>query len=253
MEIVIIGTGNTATILGRMLKEAGHHIVQVYGRHAKAASELAYKLATESTNYWSVVSKTADLYIVAVSDIAIEEVIKEVHLPKSTIVHTAASISKMVLKDSAAHYGVFYPFQSLRKETPYLPDVPIIIDASDEETLRSLETLAFSLTDTVVAADDATRIKLHLAAVFCNNFVNHLYTIAEKYCIEEGLEFKLLVPLIKETAMRLDTLSPDQAQTGPAIRMDESTIEKHLELLEKHPSLQKVYKLFTESIQQKSI
>jgi predicted short-subunit dehydrogenase-like oxidoreductase (DUF2520 family) len=253
MEIVIIGTGNTATILGRMLKNAGHRIAQVYGRHAKAASELAYELGTESTNYWSVVCRTADLYIIAVSDIAIEEVLKEVHLPKSTIVHTAASISKEVLKKSAAHYGVFYPLQTLRKEVAYLPEVPIIIDASDEETLMELETLAGSLSKTVVEANDDQRVKLHLAAVFCNNFVNHIYTLTENYCKEEGLDFDLLLPLIKETGLRLETLPPSKAQTGPAIRNDVNTIEKHIELLKDHPSLQKMYAFFTESIRAQPI
>ena len=114
MDIVIIGTGNTATILGRKLKTAGHHIAQVYGRNASAASDLAYELDTESTNYWAVVTRTADLYILAVSDIAVEEIVKELQLPDKTIVHTAASVSKNVLNKSS-HYGVFYPLQSLKK------------------------------------------------------------------------------------------------------------------------------------------
>jgi predicted short-subunit dehydrogenase-like oxidoreductase (DUF2520 family) len=253
MEIVLIGTGNTATILGRMLKKAGHTIVQIYGRNAKAASELAYELDTESTNYWSVVTRTANLYLIAVSDIAIEEVIKEIHLPQSTIVHTAASISKNVLKNTSAHYGVLYPLQSLRKEITYLPQVPIIIDASDESTLHLLENLAATLSNTVIAAGDEQRVKLHLAAVFCNNFVNHIYKLTEQYCIDEGLDFTLLLPLIKETADRLDAISPSNAQTGPAIRNDENTINKHIELLKSHPDLQNIYILLTQSIRGKPL
>ena len=253
MEIVIIGTGNAATVLGKMLKRAGHHIVQVFGRNRKAASELAYELATESTNYWSVVYKNADLYIVAVSDIAIEEVVQEIRLTRSTIVHTAASISKNVLHQSAEHYGVFYPLQSLLKDTAYLPNVPVIIDASDKETLRQLENMAVTITNTVVEASDEQRAKLHLAAVLCNNFVNHLYALTEKYCKEEVLDFNLLLPLIQETAMRLDAMPPSNAQTGPAVRRDENTINKHLQLLEKHPALQKLYYLLTESIQAQAL
>jgi prephenate dehydrogenase len=106
MEIVIIGTGNTASILGRKLKAAGHNIVQVYGRNAKAASDLAYELDTESTNYWAVVNRTADVYLLAVSDIAVSEITKELQLPDKTIVHTAASVSKNVL-NKAHHHGGF--------------------------------------------------------------------------------------------------------------------------------------------------
>jgi predicted short-subunit dehydrogenase-like oxidoreductase (DUF2520 family) len=247
MEIVIIGTGNTAAVLGRKLKAAGHEIVQIFGRNAKAASDLAYELDTESTNYWSVVYRNADIYILAVSDIAIQEVLKELQLPDKTIVHTAASVSKDVLKD-ALHYGVFYPLQSLKKETTHLPDIPIILDANDEQTFQHLVKLAESISDMVMRGDDSSRLKLHLAAVFCNNFVNHLYTLAEDYCKKENLDFNLLFPLIQETALRIEQLSPSQAQTGPAVRGDLNTIENHKLLLNDHPELYQFYELFTESI-----
>ncbi len=248
MEIVIIGTGNTATILGRKLKAAGHSIVQVFGRSAKEASKLAYELDTESTNYWSVVNRDADIYLLAVSDIAIEEIVKELQLPEKTMVHTAASVSKNVL-NASQHFGVFYPLQSLRKETNYLPDIPIIIDASDEQTLQLLMDLASTITDQVLQADDQQRAKLHLAAVFCNNFVNHLYTMVYDYCQKQDLDFHLLLPLIKETAFRLETMNPAQAQTGPAVRGDATTINKHLQLLEAYPEMQNFYQVFTQSIQ----
>src|SRR5215211_5122425 len=129
MDIVIIGTGNTASVLGRKLKTAGHTIVQIFGRNVQEASELAYELDTESTNYWSVVYRAADIYLLAVSDIAIAEIVEKLQLPEKTIVHTAASVSKEVLQ-GAKHYGVFYPLQSLKKEIAYLPEIPVIIDAS---------------------------------------------------------------------------------------------------------------------------
>lgn len=248
MQIVIIGTGNTAAVLGRKLKAAGHDIVQVFGRDTSAASQLAYELDTESTNYWNIVYKNADIYILAVSDIAIEEVLKELQLPGKTIVHTAASVSKDVLKDSARHFGVFYPLQSLKKEMGHLPDIPIIIDASDKPTLHELENLASSISDKVIEAGDRERLKLHLAAVICNNFVNHLYALAESYCKKEGIDFKLLHPLIEETAARLKEIPPSQSQTGPALRNDRTTIEKHLQLLNNHPQLKKIYEVLTESI-----
>ena len=118
MDIVIIGTGNTATILGRKLKAAGHNIVQIYGHNGRAASDLAYELDTESTNYWAVVNRNADIYLLAVSDIAVEEVVKELGLPDKTIIHTAASVSKEVL-NKAEHYGVFFTHcKALKKKTP---------------------------------------------------------------------------------------------------------------------------------------
>ena len=249
MEIIIIGTGNTATVLGRKLKAAGHTILQVYGRNAAAASELAYELESESTNYWSVVNREAEIYILAVSDIAIAELVKELRLPEKTIVHTAASVSKNILKNSTSHFGVFYPLQSLKKENRHSPEIPIIIDASDEMTLHILENLASTISTTVAEADDAQRLKLHLAAVFCNNFVNHIYALMEDYCKKENLDFNLLIPLIQETTLRLATISPSSSQTGPALRADQSTIDKHLTLLASHQHLKELYAMMTKSIQ----
>ena len=252
MEIVIIGTGNTANILGHKLKAAGHDIVQIYGRNEYEASELAYELDTESTNYWSVVNRNADLYIIAVSDIAIEEIIRELNFPDKTIVHTAASVSKDVLSNSANHYGVLYPLQSLIKDSGRLPEVPIIIDASDEATFKELDALAHTISAHVTTGNDEERLKLHLAAVFCNNFVNHLYVLMEEYCRREGISFNMLKPLIKETAVRIETVAPADAQTGPAIRNDINTIQKHQQMLEAYPELKEMYALFTNSIRNRA-
>lgn len=252
MDIVIIGTGNTATVLGKKLKGAGHRIVQVFGRDAEAASALAYQLGTGSANYWSVVNRNADIYLLAVSDIAIEELKKELQFGDKILVHTAASVSKTLLKDTALHFGVFYPLQTLKKSSRHLPDMPIVIDASDGQTLEQLEKLGLSISNNVVEGDDEFRLKLHLAAVFCNNFTNHIYALMESYCQKEGIDFKLLIPLIEETAAGLHEMPATEAQTGPAIRQDGATIEKHLQLLENHPQLKAVYSLMTRSIQNQS-
>ena len=237
-------------MLGRKFKQAGHRIVQVFGRDASAASRLAYQLDTESTNYWSVIRKDADIYIIAVADDAIIDVAKHVHVPGKVVAHTAASIKKDVLKTMSHHYGVFYPLQSLRKDRAELPEIPLFIDASDDITRKKLEQLADSISDGQVAeADENERLKMHIAAVFVSNFVNHLYTLAEEFCNKEGIDFQQLLPLIEETAQRLESISPSKAQTGPAIRHDEATIKEHLKLLEKYPKLKDVYELMTKSIQ----
>src|SRR5215470_19346661 len=151
MNIVIIGTGNAATVLGKKFREAGHRIVQVFGRDASAASRLAYQFDTESTNYWSVIRKNADFYLVAVADDAITEVAKHVHVPGKLVAHTAASVTKDVLKSMSHHYGVFYPLQSLRKDRAQLPEIPLFIDASDDIARKKLEQLADSISKGHVA------------------------------------------------------------------------------------------------------
>lgn len=251
MDIVLIGSGNVAAVLGRKFKAAGHNIVQIFSRNAAAASELAYEWDTESANYKILINKNADIYLIAVSDDAIEDVIVDIRLPGKVVAHTAASVPKEVLKSVTEHYGVFYPLQSLRKEMVALPDIPIFFDGIDDMTKRKLEALAHSIAaEKVVEGNDNDRLKLHVAAVVVSNFTNHLYALAEDYCRKEGLDFKQLLPLIDETAKRLKASSAIQAQTGPAIRQDSDTIQKHLELLKDHPQLKNMYVLLTESIQQ---
>lgn len=251
MDIVIIGSGNVAAILGRKFKAAGHTILQIAARNASAASKLAYEWDTESTNYISLVNKNADVYIIAVSDDAIEDITTDLQLPGKVVAHTAASVSREVLKKVSAHHGVFYPLQSLRKEMTVLPETPIFFDGSDEKTKKTLQKLADSITTgTATEAGEDMRVKLHVAAVVVSNFTNHLYALAEEYCRKEGIDFRQLLPLIDETAQRIKTISPAQAQTGPAIRHDKETLQKHMELLNAHPRLKNIYVLLTESIQQ---
>jgi predicted dinucleotide-binding enzyme len=145
MDIVIIGSGNVAAVLGRKFKAAGHTIAQIYSRNAAAATELAYEWDSESTNYKTTINKQADVYIIAVSDDAIDNVIDELRLPGKVVAHTAASVPKEILKNVTTHYGVFYPLQSLRKDMMTLPDVPIFFDGSDAKAKTILEQLAHSI------------------------------------------------------------------------------------------------------------
>lgn len=250
MDIVIIGSGNVAAVLGRKFIAAGHKIVQIISRNASAASELAYEWDTESANYMTLVNGHAEVYMIAVADTALPEVAAQLKLPGKVVAHTAGSVSKDVLKNVTAHYGVFYPLQSIRKETGHLPDIPIFFEGSDAVAIQTLEQLARTISfEQPASAGSDQRLKLHVAAVIVNNFSNHLFALAEKYCRDEGLDFHQLLPLITETVQRLHTHSPAETMTGPAVRRDQETINKHLELLESHPHLQKIYRLLTESIQ----
>ena len=253
MRIVLIGTGNVATVLGRKISGANHEIVQVYGRVAAHAKTLAQQLQAGYTTDMGQLDRHADLYIMAVADAAIPAVAASLRLQQQLVVHTAGSVSKDVLQASSTRYGVLYPLQSLRRETEHLPDIPVLVDANSPGDLALLHDLAMSFSAQVQRAGDEQRLKLHVAAVIVSNFTNHLYTLAEQYCVKEQASFRLLHPLIREVAGRLQYIPPKESQTGPAIRRDTPTIQKHLELLEQHGELRDLYEWFTKSIQGPSI
>ena len=249
MDIVIIGSGNVATVLGRKFIDAGHKIMQVISRNESDAHSLAQEWKTESINFSGIINPNAEVYIIAVSDDAIKDLIAGIKLEGKVVAHTAASVSKEVLKSVTEHYGVFYPLQSLRKEMDELPEVPILYDGNDETAKTKLESLATSISPGYVSlAGDEVRSKIHVAAVFVNNFINHIYALAEKFSESEKINFKKLQPLIEETANRIKNISPKKVQTGPAIRNDEDTIRKQLALLASDPQLKKIYEILTESI-----
>lgn len=248
MKVVITGTGNVATILGKKILNAGHEIMQIVGRNAEKTSLLASKLHSEPVYDLRFLNLSADIYIIAVSDSSIPAVAAQLKLKDKIVVHTAAAVSKNVLAICSDNFGVLYPLQTLVKEIPYLPPAPVLIDGNNETTKKVLTEFASGWAENVQVAGDEERLKLHVAAVFVNNFTNFIFTITEEYCKEEQLHFNLLYPLIEETLARLKTNSPSVLQTGPAVREDCSTIAKHYEILTDHPQLKNLYTLFTDSI-----
>ena len=249
MKIVIIGTGHAAHALARKIAGTPHEIVAIGGRDQQEAKSLARKIHTHHFP-WPGEVPPSDICLLCVSDDAIPKLASQLRLPDTTVAHCAGSVSMSVLKPISSRIGVFYPLQSLRKEIISLPVIPVCINGNTEAVQQQLASLAMAMSgDQYVVCDDSTRLHLHIAAVFVNNFVNHLYAEAEDFCRKEGIDFTMLRPLILETSNRIRNLSPALSQTGPAIRHDELTIRKHLEQLEKHPQLKSLYEVLTASIQ----
>lgn len=249
MRIVIIGAGNVASVLGRLIKNAGHDILQVMSRKAERAAMLGDELGCAHTHNIKLISLQADLYLVAVSDYALNEIYESFNVGEKIIVHTAGSVSKDILAKVSLNYGVLYPLQSLRLENRHLhQDIPILVDGNSPANIDMIKKLALTISSSVENATDEQRMKLHVAAVFVSNFSNHMYALAAEYCFKSGLNFKMLQPLIEETALRLRDHSPAEMQTGPAIRKDIITLDKHLRELSAYPKMRNIYLKITDSI-----
>jgi len=249
MKVVIIGSGNVAAVLGGKIKLAGHTLVQVVARRAEPAALLAAEWGCGYTTRWEETDRTADLYLVALSDRALEELGNVLTLPGRLVLHSAGAVAASILTPVSARSGVLYPLQSLRAAIRPYPEIPLLIDANKPEDLPAIEAFARTLSPQVEQAGDDTRLKLHLAAILVNNFTNYLYILADRFCRQEGTDFSLLLPLINETANRLGRYPPEEMQTGPAIRGDHTTIEKHLKLLSNYKDIKELYELFTIKIE----
>lgn len=247
MDIVIIGSGNVATVMGRKVLDAGHRILQVAGRNALEVEALARSLHAPAADLNNI-DMQAMLYILCISDKALPSVHQWFQHPKAIVVHTAGSVSIEVLKPVARNYGVLWPLQSIRKEADPIPPFPLIIDANTPECLTVLQDFGSTISPDLQQMNDGTRSKMHLAAVAAGNFSNHLFALVKDYCDAEQLNMNLLLPLLRETVNRMQYVHPRAMQTGPAIRGDQATMDKHLEMLGKYPELEQLYRLFSNLI-----
>jgi len=231
--VVFIGAGNVATHLFEAFQNTGRTIIQVYSRSENAARSLADKYGTSHTCDLKLIDKNADLYIISVTDSAIPMIAQELRLDNKLVVHTSGFHTMDAIAGVSENIGVFYPLQTFTKDRPVnFLTIPVCIEANNDQNLRLLEDLALSFTTDVRFINSAQRKKIHLAAVFACNFTNHLYQVAEEIINSCDVPFDILKPLIKETANKVMSITPHDAQTGPARRNDIEVMEQHLKMLD---------------------
>lgn len=224
---VLIGKGNVASHLGEALQRAGHQVICVGGRTRIIP-----------------IPRDADLYVIAVTDSAIASVAAEIGDVPGLVVHTAGSVPMNVLPQR--NRGVLYPLQTFTKGRPIdMCAVPLFIESDGD--IQLLREVAGQIGSNVTEMDSQRRRYLHLAAVFCCNFTNHMYRITESMLAEHDIPFSVMLPLIDETAHKVHTLSPAQAQTGPAVRWNQEVMKAQLELLERE-DLKQLYQIISKSI-----
>lgn len=252
--ITFIGAGNVATHLAKAMFKANISINQVYSRSFKNANALAKKVNGQPIENLSQLNNRTDLFIVAVPDDAIKQVLSKIPITDKLIVHTSGSVDVAVFKKSTfKSVGILYPLQTFSKtKAVNLQEVPFCLEANSKQNLTLLNSLASRLSNNVYEVNSTQRQQLHLAAVFASNFANNMYKIAFDICQKNDIDFGILKPLIKETAQKIETIEPKLAQTGPAQRKDVTTILKHLDLLENQPECLKIYQLITQNIQKGS-
>ena len=246
IKVIIIGSGNVAQhLIKAFSKSKNIDLAQVFSRQKESLVPLldSHKIIDNYTDL-----AEADLYILAVSDDAIAAVSSQLPFENRLVVHTSGSIS-IDLLDSKNRRGVFYPVQTFSKNVAVdFSEIPICLESENEVDFDLLEKVAYSISNKVFKISEVQRQALHVSAVFVNNFVNQLYQIGNEICLENNIPFEVLKPLILETANKGTTLSPKEAQTGPASRNDNTTIERHLNFLSDE-NRKNIYKIITQSIQ----
>ncbi|MBX9851673.1 MAG: DUF2520 domain-containing protein [Cytophagaceae bacterium] len=250
-KITIIGSGNVAWHLSQALEDAGHSIQEVYSRNIDHAKKLCAKLYDAfPTDDLDFTESEADIFLVAVSDDALESVLTDLRIPDDAIIaHTSGTRPIDVLDLLFFHKGVFYPLQTFSKQRKISFDtIPLCIEASNDDTKKILTNLAKSITKHIYYFNSEKRKVLHVAAVFACNFTNHLMAISKEICDNEEINFQILDPLISETINKALDNDPAEMQTGPAIRQDVKTLQEHLSYLKEDLDKKEIYRMLSESI-----
>lgn len=248
-NISFAGAGRVAGSLCKELFHAGFRIDLVTSENGDTARSLAQSCKAE----WSsslIFPDSTKIIIVAVPDHRLKGVLEIIKCkPDTLVVHTAGSLGLDIFPEQIKRKGIFYPLQTFsnNRKVKFI-DLPFLLEASDDESSAILTTLVESLGGKVHFVDTKQRIMLHLAAVFVSNFTNHMLTLGNEVAVKAEFPFEILTPLINETISKAIEMGPDNSQTGPAVRHDQNTIEKHMELLSFYPGLQRIYEEMTKSI-----
>lgn len=251
-KIAILGTGNVAWHLAPALEDAGHTITEVFGRDIEKTDAITRRLYTaEGKQDLDFSESEAEIFIIAVNDMAISDLADQVILPEESIlVHTSGSVPLEVLGYSSASFtGIFYPLQTFSKDrTIDFQEVPFLLESDDETTLQKLKKLAKSISPLQYLIRSKDRLALHVAAVFASNFSNHMLRISEEIMARQGLDFEMIKPLIIETISKSLELGARKAQTGPAIRSDLNILDLHHRFLNYNEQVAEIYRLISQDI-----
>ncbi|HAP96529.1 Rossmann-like and DUF2520 domain-containing protein [Epilithonimonas hominis] len=244
MKIVIIGSGNVAYHLAKAFTQNNIEVSQIFGRNEVELNKISEEL---NIPYSTKDLDDADLYLISVSDSAVEQVSDLIKTEKALVAHTSGSLPLEILKGNYRKAS-FYPLQTFSKtKNLEYSKIPFFIEAENQIDEKSLFELASLISDHVETSDYEKRKYIHLTAVFACNFVNHLFARAKEIADSQDLDFNYFIPLIDETVEKIHHLEPKLAQTGPAVRGDERILKLHEELIKDEQHL-KVYQLMNESI-----
>ncbi len=255
MKIVVLGSGNVAWHLVKAFLQTDEDVVQVYSRNLANARDAANIVKAKFINKVSEIYKNVDLYIIALSDSALIEFSGNTELKNivsnKLVVHTAGSVDMDILKKLTSNYGIIYPIQTFSKKAEIdLSKVTFCIEANNSSNLLEIKIAVKKLSLNIKEISSKQRKILHVSAVFACNFTNNMYAIADKILTENGMDFSMLHPLIKETTEKVLNNKPLNVQTGPAIRNDEYILNEHIKMLEYYPDLTKIYTFVSQNIKE---
>lgn len=249
-KIGIIGVGNVGSHLARAFAEITSNEIYIYSRSSANLEMLGSFHNIKRITSIHKFENDLDFIFLTVQDDQIARIARKLKIQKPFLLHTSGGVSlKILTTNYKGRSGVFYPLQTFKSDIAVdYKEIPVLVESKRKKDLPWLEKIAKTFSGIVIRTKGKDRKKIHLAAVMVNNFANHLYDQSFAYLKKNKVDPEILLPLIRETAKRLEFSDPHDLQTGPARRNDEKVIKEHLKALSSKPDLKKLYRLFSDSI-----
>ncbi|MFT4059917.1 MAG: DUF2520 domain-containing protein [Legionella sp.] len=258
LTVNIIGAGHLGKSISHLLlKNQLVHIGAVFNSTLGSSKE-AIKFIGGGTSYSAMEQlPAADLTFITTPDdliapIAIQLAENQFIGPNTTVVHCSGSLSSEILnpiKEKGAWVASIHPMRSFAN-----PDISVeqykgtyCAMEGDIQALSLIKPLFEAIGSITYQINKDKKSLYHAAGVFASNY---MVTLAQQafLCLQESgvakdMAMSIITTLMQGTLVNLkDTLSPEQALTGPIKRGDIATLEKHMAAFT-HSKAQTLYSL----------
>jgi predicted short-subunit dehydrogenase-like oxidoreductase (DUF2520 family) len=255
--VSLVGSGNLAHGLAKLLAGAGYEIAEIVTRNRSArarslARSVGVAVKTIAQARWS-----GDIVWFAVSDSAIPGLAADLAAVTDwrgkVVLHSSGTLSGRVLlplKNQGAHVAAAHPMMTfVAGETPEMCDVVWTVEG-DAKAVAAARRLVLALGGRPLKINPAQKPLYHAFGAFLSPLlVVHLATASE-LALKAGIPRRELGPLMKPIIERtLQNLFDNIGQrggagkafSGPLIRGDVETIRAHARSLRQVPAARELY------------
>ena len=257
-SFAIVGCGKVGTVLGKFLAAAGYRPVGLASKSLSSAEKAAQIIGTDCCDQvpWET-TKKADIVFITTPDNAIADTCAAVanndgFRNKAVVLHCSGVLPSTILssaKKGGASVGSMHPLQSFASaEIEHNPFQGIIIAVEGDDTaINTAVQIASDLGAQCLTIQTEAKTLYHASAAVASNYLVTLLDLAIRLIEASGISgsdaVKVLKPLIEGTLANVEKGGVVKALTGPIVRGDVETVEKHIQAIgSEKPELLALYK-----------
>lgn len=256
-DIAIVGAGNLARTLAPALREAGYRIREVVSRSSPASRKRARTIARR-VGARAVVLDSFDLHAgvvwICVPDREVQPCARSLALLRGdwhgkVVLHTSGSLTSEELEPLArlgAQVAAVHPLMTfVRSSQPSFEGVGFAVEG-DRAAVRVAREMVARLGGETFRITKKQKAAYHTWATLASPMMTALLAVAEQAANLAGVSSRQarrrMMPILRETLENYSQFGPAAGFSGPIVRGDAATVEKHLRTLHSSPAAAAVYR-----------